>query len=62
MHRGLVSHSELICFQASACTRNKDTTIGAPGIATRNKDATRAPGLLTRNKDTTKSKFKGHRY
>ena len=31
------------------CSRNKKL-LGAQGIATRSKDATRAPGLTTRNK------------
>ena len=35
-------------------TRSKDATIGAPGIATRSKDATiGAPGIATRSKDAT---------
>ena len=29
------------------------TLLGAPGIATRSKDATRAPGSATRSKDAT---------
>ena len=36
------------------------TLLGAPGIATRNKDATRAPGIPTRNKNATRGSW--HRY
>ena len=41
-------------------TRSKDASRGAPGIATRSKDATRgAPGIATR-KDATRDSW--HRY